>query len=142
MVKASFRPQWTQLPKRALDSTPTEGLAKDTAADDLRLLERRLIRQRVLRIALNPVERGILHLFCRLNLQARSEMLRSALTVILHKASHWLAPSFVTRALAMGGLLAAANVKAALMMGNRSAASWADDMDYILLLGTNGICQR
>ena len=130
------------MPERAFSSTLGVGTNDGAASEDFRVVERRLVRRRVLHIALNPVERGILHLFCRLNLQAKSEMLRSALTAILEKASHWLAPSFVARALSLGSALAVANVKAALMMGNRSAASWVDDRGYLLLLGTNSVCER
>jgi len=66
-------------------------------------------------------------------------MLRSTLASILEKASLWLAPSFIMRALSIGRALATANVNAALMMGNRSATSWASDANYVLLLGVNGM---
>lgn len=107
--------------------------------EDLHDLKRRLVRQRVLHTALNSVERGILHLCCRLNLQVRSRMLGSALASIFAKASLWLAPSVMTRALSMGRPLAAANVRAAEAMGVKNASVWLTDRCYILLLGVNGL---
>jgi hypothetical protein len=106
---------------------------------DLHLLERRLIRQRVLHKALNQVERGILRLCCRLGLQARSRMLSSALASIFAKASNWLSASFTSRALSVGRPLAAANVRAAMAMGNGAASAWAEDADYLILLGVNSL---
>ena len=107
--------------------------------EDVHVLKQRLTRQRVLHIALNPVERGILHLCCRLNVQARSSALRTALASIFRKASLWLSPSFRTKALMVGRPLAVAGAKAALIMGNRHATSWAEDEDYLLLLGVNSL---
>ena len=116
-----------------------DSVTKGSFTEDLYLLERRLTRQRVLHIALNPVERGILHLCRRLNLQVRSRVLSSALATIFAKASLWLSPSFLTRALSIGRPLAAANVRAAIAMGNRSASAWAADENYVLLLGVNSL---
>ena len=77
------------LTPKAIDGAP--GLTDE----DIRSLRQRLARQRVLHIALNQVERGILHLCCRLNVQARSSALRRALSSIFSKASAWLSTSFV-----------------------------------------------
>jgi hypothetical protein len=136
-----------KLPQGAFGGMPVLIGGDGVGCGEVRGLIQRLTRQRVLHIALNPVERGILHLFCRLNIQVKSRMLRSTLASILKKASLWLAPSFISRALSTGRPLAAANVRAALAMGNRSATAWAEDGDYVLLLGVNIMgagppCQR
>jgi hypothetical protein len=120
-------------------TTRASGAASSWDDEDVHVLRQRLTRQRVLHIALNQVERGILHLCCRLNLQARSAALRSALASIFRKASLWLSPSFKAKALSLGRPLALAAVNAALSMGNRASSSWIDDEDYILLLGVNSL---
>jgi hypothetical protein len=123
------------MPKEASSGAPC------LAGEDLRALKQRLVRQRVLHIALNQVERGILHLCCRLNLQARSSALRLALESICRKASLWLSlplrskAHLLRRLLAAGRRIAEANVKAAGLMGHPLAASWEQDVNYVLLLG-------
>ncbi|HVP24215.1 MAG TPA: hypothetical protein VMS77_09930 [Conexivisphaerales archaeon] len=100
------------------------------------------MRQHVLHVALNRVERGILRLCCRLGLQARGAALRLALESIFRKASLWLSPSFTTRALTAGFPLAVSASRAASMMGNSGARSWVEDREYILLLGVNSLDGR
>lgn len=121
------------MPKEASSGAPC------LAGEDLRALKQRLVRQRVLHIALNQVERGILHLCCRLNLQAKSSALISALSSIFRKASLWLSPSFRTKAMLAGRPLAVVGQRAAMLMGNRSAAFWSEDEGYVLLLGVNAL---
>jgi hypothetical protein len=123
----------------AFHGTTSTSTPEGAAVYDVHLLERRLVRQRVLHKALNQLERGILHLCCRLKLQARSSTLRSALVSIFRKASLWLSPSFLTRVIARGQEIAAANVRAAEMMGLSDARSWAGDFDYLFLLGLNDL---
>ena len=124
---------------RAFQPSKALGGAQRLDTGELRALKQRLVRQRVLHLALDPVERGILHLCCRLNLQAKSSALISALSSIFRKASLWLSPSFRTKAMLAGRPLAVVGQRAAMLMGNRSAAFWSEDEGYVLLLGVNAL---
>ncbi len=98
-------------------------------------LRRKLIKQRVFHKALTPIERGILYLASNPGIKLTSELLKGILSAIISRATVWLKPSFVTRAMIAGSRRVLANVKAALLMGNRAALSWADDRGYLILMG-------
>ncbi|HVP24272.1 MAG TPA: hypothetical protein VMS77_10225 [Conexivisphaerales archaeon] len=112
-------------------------------AEELRrqvaLLRRKLIRQRVFHKALTPIERGIVYLTSRPGLKMTSELLQGVLKAIISRASLWLQPSFVSRALVAGCKRALANVRTALLMGNKAALSWSDDRQYLILLGIHSL---
>ena len=114
-----------------------------TEAEELRrqvaLLRRKLIKQRVFHKALTPIERGIVYLTSRPGIKMTSELLQGILKAIISRASIWLEPGFVSRALIAGGRRVMANVRAALLMGNRAALEWADDRQYLILMGQHSM---
>jgi hypothetical protein len=115
----------------------------DLPAEELRskmkALARNLIRRRVFRRALTPIERGILHLSSREGIKLTSSFLRRTLLSIVEKASAWLEDSFMNRVRRIGREKASLNVKAAQLMGYARAAAWGDDAYYVLLLGLNAL---
>jgi hypothetical protein len=112
-------------------------------AEELRLrvhrIMRRLIKSRVYHKALTPIERGILYITSKPGLKLTSSLIRRTLSSIFEKAERWLKPSFILRASSVGRELALAYVRAAALMGHRSAESWLEDRNYIILLGVNAL---
>ncbi len=102
-------------------------------------MKRKLIKQRVFHKALTPIERGIVYLSSRPGIKMTSELLRGILKEIMSRASIWLQPTFFSRALIAGSKRVLANVKAALLMGNREARAWADDRQYLILMGIHAL---
>jgi len=116
--------------------------AKDEASElreRMSRLMKRLMRERVYHRALTPIEKGIVYIACKPGFKLISPLLRRTLDAIFEKASEWLRPSFVSRAMLVGRERAEANVRAALLMGCPSAKKWLDDRAYVLLLGINAM---
>ncbi|MGA1975837.1 MAG: hypothetical protein ABSG92_09395 [Conexivisphaerales archaeon] len=88
---------------------------------------------------MTPIERGIVYLTSRPGIKMTGALLQGILKAIICKASMWLEPGFVSRALIAGGRRVMANVRAALLMGNRGALQWADDRQYLILMGIHSM---
>ena len=123
-----------------LNDGPAEAeLEAEELRRNVHRLMHRLIKERVYHKALTPVERGIIYLVSKSGFKLTSRLLRRTLGAIFEKASKWLRPSFVSRAMLIGRERAEANVRAALLMGCPSAKKWLDDRAYVLLLGINAM---
>jgi hypothetical protein len=133
MVISSQKSPWCDFNSME-SSCEAEELRRQVAS-----LRRQLIRQRVFHKALTPIERGIVYLTSKPGIKMTSELLQSIMKAIIARASMWLKPAFIPRALVAGSRIVLANVKAALLMGNKEAVRWADDRGYLILMGIHAL---